>query len=389
MITFLALLAFLLAFTFFIFSKKTFSGNFYLAGFFTVLGIWGVMIQLMAFSHSEFWAPLFFIHVNPLLYLSGPLIYMYIITIVKQRNFILKKDFVHLILPLLVFVNVLPYYFTDFAFKQQVVATFRTSLHYPDLKNLNLLIPYRYTEIIRPLVLMVYSLASIILINKNKELFKSNHYVLGIPSSKMIIWMKIQLYVVVIYSLMYGVISLALSELLKIESFSSNVMPFGTFVKFLILFSMVAFFFVPSILYGIPHAQKLVKTSENQNPEEKLKLFNEQYIARIEKEVNNQIENEIYLREDLSVNSMSKLLNIPDHHLALYFNNVVEMKFSDWKNHYRVEYAKRKIQEGYLNDYSSENLAKTCGFSHQSTFFAVFKKFTGLTPGDYAKSILV
>ncbi len=381
MISLVTVLALVLAFIFLVFSKKTYKGNYYLAGFFLTIGFWGFMMQLVAFSDSTFWAPVLFIHSNPLLYLSGPLIYLYVRSIVEKDVVFRTRDWLHFVLPLLIFINLFPYYFLDFQIKKEMILKLRELLSYPDMKEMSLLVPYKYTEILRPIVLFMYSIGSIWYLHRQRKVLYTNKQTLGIPSMHLFKWLKLQMYIISIYSLLYTFLSFSLSNVLPSLAIY-DLQPLGAFVKFAILLSMIAFFFVPSILYGLPH-EEVYKNFEEVKPSEKLLLYDDKYMTKIGMEVDRVVAQGIFLREDFAIGILAKEIKIAEHHLTYYFNHVVEMKFTDWKNFHRVEYAKKKIASGYLNNASAEQLAKEAGYSHQSTFYAVFKKNTDQTPGEY------
>ena len=56
-------------------------------------------------------------------------------------------------------------------------------------------------------------------------------------------------------------------------------------------------------------------------------------------------------------------------------------------NEYRINYIRERMQQ----DQSSKilDLAMTAGFSSKSTFNAVFKQFTGLTPSQYRRQLII
>lgn len=385
MIALLIFFALVLAILFLFFSAKTFKGNYFLAGFFLTLFLWGAMIQLVGFSKSEFWAPLLFIHINPLLYLSGPLILFYLKSIQFSQIKFEKYDWLHFVLPVFMFINITPYFFVDFQDKIDMIVSIREHFHLPVMTNMTLILPYRVTEIIRPATLIAYAVYSLIYLISNKKEILSSKSILNIPSANFYFWLKLQLFIIAIYSVLYMVVSFSLTQFLANFTLES-IQPLGAFVKLTIVISMVLFFFVPTILYGIPHNDIYKSLNKFKTPE-KLNIYDAKFISKIESSVNKAVTDGLILNEDFSVTLLAKTIHVADHHLTYYFNRIVEMKFSDWKNYHRIEIAKRKISEGLLEKYSADQLAKECGFSHLSTFYSVFKKLTSMTPGEFEKSL--
>ena len=55
-------------------------------------------------------------------------------------------------------------------------------------------------------------------------------------------------------------------------------------------------------------------------------------------------------------------------------------------NSYRIKYAIKLIDEGYLENYSMEALAEKSGFNSQENFNRVFKILKSFTPTQYLSS---
>jgi AraC-like DNA-binding protein len=92
-----------------------------------------------------------------------------------------------------------------------------------------------------------------------------------------------------------------------------------------------------------------------------------------------------YLDIDSSTFSLSKDINIPNHHVTYYFNNSSDEKYIDWRNRLRIEHAIGLIKnkEGFHK--TIESLGKESGFRANSAFLRCFKQFTGKLPNDIMK----
>jgi AraC-like DNA-binding protein len=133
------------------------------------------------------------------------------------------------------------------------------------------------------------------------------------------------------------------------------------------------------------------KTEESEIANElKLKftqLFSPEYLLNM-KELLEQWElEEKYINPDFNLNSLSVEAKIPLHHLSYYFNSFINVKFTDWRNKLRINYACKEMETGKSNDITIEALAANCGFSSQSTFIRSFKTYTELTPSEYIKQL--
>jgi len=61
------------------------------------------------------------------------------------------------------------------------------------------------------------------------------------------------------------------------------------------------------------------------------------------------------------------------------------MNFSEFLNQYRIEKVKELLRSSEANKYTLVTLAEAAGFSSKSSFNAIFKKMTGMTPSAYKK----
>ena len=91
---------------------------------------------------------------------------------------------------------------------------------------------------------------------------------------------------------------------------------------------------------------------------------------------------EPYLEFDISLQDISDKLSISSRNLSHIINKKFKTNFYNFINHYRLELAKQNLNE---SGKSIKEIMYDSGFSNKATFFAVFKKNTGLTPSQYRK----
>lgn len=92
-------------------------------------------------------------------------------------------------------------------------------------------------------------------------------------------------------------------------------------------------------------------------------------------------EEKLYLRPNLKINDLAKLLNTNRNYIYQAINVGMGMSFSDYINQKRIEHAKRTIEED-PHVLLSEVSAKS-GFSSVSTFYRNFRQFEGYSPSDF------
>lgn len=92
-----------------------------------------------------------------------------------------------------------------------------------------------------------------------------------------------------------------------------------------------------------------------------------------------------FLQEDLTLASLSGMLEVPDKKLSTLLNQNMETSFYDYINGYRVEEVKKLLGMPNSKKYTLLAIAYDCGFKSKSSFNRVFKNSTGLSPSEYQK----
>jgi AraC-like DNA-binding protein len=86
---------------------------------------------------------------------------------------------------------------------------------------------------------------------------------------------------------------------------------------------------------------------------------------------------------NVKLNDIAKVLHISSHKLSQLLNDNLGKNFALFINEYRVNEAKRLLQEN--NQFTLESIGYEAGFSSKSTFYATFKKLIGKTPAEFKK----
>lgn len=96
-------------------------------------------------------------------------------------------------------------------------------------------------------------------------------------------------------------------------------------------------------------------------------------------------EEKVYTQKELRVVDISSRLHSNRTYISRLINLEYGKSFSDLINHYRFEEAKQMlIAPGYAL-LSIAEIANRAGFPSESSFYRVFKKETGMSPGDWRK----
>nr|WP_299382260.1 helix-turn-helix domain-containing protein [Allomuricauda sp.] len=96
-------------------------------------------------------------------------------------------------------------------------------------------------------------------------------------------------------------------------------------------------------------------------------------------------ENKLYLEPDVSLASLSKKLQLTTQKTSEVINQYAKQNFNDFINHFRIEEAKKLLQDPG-NQFTISAIAFDCGFNSLSSFNTAFKKFEGVTPSAYKKN---
>jgi AraC-like DNA-binding protein len=97
-------------------------------------------------------------------------------------------------------------------------------------------------------------------------------------------------------------------------------------------------------------------------------------------------EQRLYLKNDFTLTQLSAAVGIPRHQLSQAINASYSGNFFDLINDYRVEAFKQLASVPGKKHLSLLGIAQEAGFNSKATFYAVFKKKTGMTPAEYLES---
>ncbi|WP_103867410.1 helix-turn-helix domain-containing protein [Aquimarina sp. I32.4] len=91
----------------------------------------------------------------------------------------------------------------------------------------------------------------------------------------------------------------------------------------------------------------------------------------------------MFKNPNLKLIDLANEIDIVPHQLSQFLNDNLGKSFSLFINEYRIQEAKRLLVEE--TKYTTEAIGYECGFNSKSTFFTTFKKIVGTTPATYKK----
>lgn len=106
------------------------------------------------------------------------------------------------------------------------------------------------------------------------------------------------------------------------------------------------------------------------------------YIEEIEKI---SINDKIFRNPTTTLTDLANKLNAPKSHIAYLFKYHSKITFSEYKKAIRIQDAINLINENYLKENTLDYLSKKVGFPSYNTFFTTFKEISGTSPLEYCK----
>jgi transcriptional regulator GlxA family with amidase domain len=95
-------------------------------------------------------------------------------------------------------------------------------------------------------------------------------------------------------------------------------------------------------------------------------------------------DNQPYLQPHFNINQLAVQTEVPVHHLSYLFREVKKQTFTEYRNRWRVEHAKKLIKEGKITQLTLEAIAALSGFSNRNSFRTVFQQTEGISPSTFA-----
>jgi YesN/AraC family two-component response regulator len=103
--------------------------------------------------------------------------------------------------------------------------------------------------------------------------------------------------------------------------------------------------------------------------------------------INEIVNSKLYLDPTISLNSVADKFRFSGNYISQLFGKHSGFGFNDFINKLRVEEAKKMLNDKKFSNYTTVAIGLESGFNSKSTFFAVFKKHTGVTPSEFKNSL--
>ncbi|NMP16913.1 helix-turn-helix domain-containing protein [Thalassotalea sp. Y01] len=151
----------------------------------------------------------------------------------------------------------------------------------------------------------------------------------------------------------------------------------GYYLTFLFVVAMISFAFARLIM------KVQARHSNTAEPKDTESDFKPDFVTSIETLMREQ---RPYLDTEISIETLSNQLGISSKELSITLNRHFQMNFYEYVNKYRIEAAKALLIDE--PERSITEIFYDVGFNSKSVFNTCFKKFEGMTPSQYRKSVL-
>ncbi|WP_428231165.1 helix-turn-helix domain-containing protein [Flavobacterium sp.] len=154
--------------------------------------------------------------------------------------------------------------------------------------------------------------------------------------------------------------------------------PAVTYISGAVVFSFILYLIISILLYR-KKTDDLFLLHGSKNAAKKIDSAEAEILFRKLETI--MIEKILYKNPNLTLQDLSKEINISSHQLSQFLNNNLGKNFTSFVNEFRIKEACKIITSN--NKITLESIGYDGGFNSKSTFFAAFKKHTGTTPSNY------
>ena len=299
--------------------------------------------------------------------LDGPLLYLYILSIIRS-DFNLGLSHRWHLLPLVVY-----FLFLIFAFYSQ---THMQKVALIDLYQFDLDWQFVTMDTLIKSSRLAYFIMSIYLINKYRQQLKD--YQSSIENIDLT-WLKILVLGFALVSLVGVLLSISkVVNLFYTVDISLQIfLGLTTYYTNLILVCFLLFFSAANIS-SVKKVKDQSKTSYANYQAD------DEYVSRILKFMDDE---KPYLKSNITLDALSELIDVPARELTAVLNGHFKMNFYEFINNYRIKEAKEILAADSNQQKTISDIFLAVGFNSKSVFNTFFKKNVGLTPSEFRKQI--
>lgn len=319
------------------------------------LVLWGSTFRYWVLDAS----PNYFFILNFAYWLDGPLLFLFACS-VTQAEFKPKRWHGLLLVPVAVFMVFIWQHFYALPYDDKV--TMVKDYSFADFD-------YVFMDLLAKATRVVFSVFAILLIMRGDEQTKVKYNVPAwLPKMLMlftaILAWETMLSVIKVYHSLYV---FPYYDIVEIIGLASYYMQFA-------LFNTVIFMAASHFLRSQPAKPKTVEREP----------VSQELVAQLEATMERE---RPYLNQNLSFERLAEKLNIPVKELSNAINRHYEVNFYEFINNYRIQEAKRLLEDPACFDKSITDIFYDAGFNSKSVYNTLFKKKFNKTPSQYRNDV--
>lgn len=178
------------------------------------------------------------------------------------------------------------------------------------------------------------------------------------------------------------IVLLGTVSIFQLAYFSNYILSITPYTAAPVFYSVALYFITFSVLKNKAeiHSQPKSKYQNLRISDEVLEDFKKRILTIMETQ-------RPYLDTSFTLQKLSSLTSIPQHHLSHTFSTAFNQNFTNFINSYRIEESKRILCDPQKDYLSIAGIAFECGFNSLSSFNVSFKKNIGMTPSVFKKEV--
>lgn len=202
---------------------------------------------------------------------------------------------------------------------------------------------------------------------------------LSSPLKQIEAWVRLNAFVVIIHGLF---------RVAAVLFASSDIVSVVRWID-LALFTIISYLFTYLFISAPESIYSELKKGRFKGGSDKKTRFSQEEIQNFRQSLDALMQEEkLYLDSELSLNDLSERMALSVHQLSELINQGHGLNFNDYINQFRVEEFKNLLQQSRFANDTLLAVAFEAGFNSKTTFNISFKKFTGLTPSQYKRSLI-
>lgn len=297
--------------------------------------------------------------------LDGPLLYLYVVSLIRPNFSLQMKHRWHLIPMLSYFLFLIfAFYAQDVMVKRNIIENYLFDLEWQFVCMDTLVKSSR----------LFYLAMSIYLINKYREQLKDSRSSI---ENIDLTWLKILVMGFAVVALMGVVLSVSkvIGLFYPVQVELLIFLGLTTYYADLILVCFLLFYSA----VNVTSVEKIMDQPKADFPEYQA---DPEYVDRINSFMEAQ---KPYLKSNITLDTLSELMDVPARELSAILNGHFKMNFYEFINNYRIEEAKRIMQADIDQQKTVSDIFLEVGFNSKSVFNTFFKKNVGMTPTEFRK----